>query len=238
MKRKSLSVVLGTLLSLLYLTKNSRHAKNGLLSFSKIGTEDFRVFLTDSTGKSILSFWHDIPLRGGDTVNMVVEIPRLAREKMEINKTEPMNPIFHDIRNGKLRYLHSPLSWHYGSVPQTLGDDGDPLDILDISDIERDLGDVVSVKILGALPLLDGEHFDWKIIAIAADTKLAAQLNDLDDLRRLHPGVVSGIEEFFRWYDFPDTKRPNQYAGAILGSDDTQTLIQTAHVEWSKLYRP
>ena len=241
MKRTSLSLLIGAICGIFYFTRNVEQLKHkhGILTFGNHGTEEFRVFLTDGTGKSVLSFWHDIPVTAGnDAVHMVVEIPRLAREKMEIHKTEPMNPIFHDKRNGKLRFLHSPLSWHYGSAPQTLGDDGDPLDVLDISDTDRKLGDIVGVKILGALPLLDEGHFDWKIIAVDVNDPLAEGVHSLEDLERVAPGVVSGIEEFFRWYDFPETKRPNKYAGGILGREGTAKLIEEAHEAWAAKYKP
>jgi inorganic pyrophosphatase len=235
--RKQSVFILVAIVTTLYYSIKQRVSNRGfdLRQEGQLGSQSFRVFLTRESRP--VSFWHDLPLMARDgAVNMVVEIPRLSREKMEIHKTEISNPLFQDTRQGKLRFLHAPLSWHYGSVPQTLGDDGDPIDILDVSDSERVLGQIVPMKIIGALPLLDDDKLDWKIVAIAADDELSNRINTLSDLENLKPGVISGITEFFRWYDFPETKKPNVYAGDILDVESTWSLISGAHAQWRRVF--
>lgn len=52
-----------------------------------------------------LSPWHDIPLRAGDGLfNMVCEIPKETKAKMEVATDEPNTPIKQDTKKGKLRY--------------------------------------------------------------------------------------------------------------------------------------
>jgi hypothetical protein len=60
------------------------------------------LFFTDVGGvRTQVSPWHDIPLMNDDgTLNMVVEIPRWTRSKMEIATQEPFNPIKQDVKNG------------------------------------------------------------------------------------------------------------------------------------------
>jgi inorganic pyrophosphatase len=108
---------------------------------------------------------------------------------MEINKETPWNPIKQDTKNGKLRDYPMASVVHYGAVPQTyehpkeedditgwIGD-GDPVDLLDISDKPAKTGDVYKAKILGALAMKDDDAADWKIIAIRADDPAAATIN-------------------------------------------------------------
>jgi inorganic pyrophosphatase len=97
---------------------------------------------------------------------------------MEINKERPWNPITQDVKDGKLRYYPTPSVLHYGAIPRTyehpkeqddlttLVGDGDPVDIVDVSDLPAEPGQVYWVRILGALAMEDDNAADWKIVAI------------------------------------------------------------------------
>ncbi|OBS80146.1 hypothetical protein A6R68_21651, partial [Neotoma lepida] len=83
-------------------------------------------------------------------------IPRkkARNDDYEIATEEPLNPIKQDAKNGKLRYVpnifpYKGYIWNYGALPQVLS-----------------CGDVIHVKILGILALIDEGATDWKIIAI------------------------------------------------------------------------
>jgi hypothetical protein len=80
------------------------------------GTESFRIQFNGDDGKSI-SPWHDIPLKGSKdgTYNMVVEIPKMTKAKMEVATKEENNPIAQDMKKGKLRDYHGPIFWNYGT---------------------------------------------------------------------------------------------------------------------------
>ena len=79
-------------------------------------TESFRVGFQDPESKSAISPWHDIPLEGSKegTYNMVVEIPKMTKAKMEVATKEENNPIAQDMKKGKLRDYHGPIFWNYG----------------------------------------------------------------------------------------------------------------------------
>ena len=55
--------------------------------------------------------------------------------------------------------------------------DGDPVDIVDLSEIPAQTGAVYPVKILGALAMVDDDAADWKIIAIRASDPLASEID-------------------------------------------------------------
>ena len=63
----------------------------------EVATESFRVFF--KSGDNSISPWHDIPLYNEDgTVNMVTEIPKMTKAKMEVATKEENNPIAQDIK--------------------------------------------------------------------------------------------------------------------------------------------
>lgn len=76
------------------------------------GTESFRLNFKGEAGT--ISPWHDIPLKGDKGYNMVVEIPKMTKAKMEIATKEESNPIAQDVKKGKLRDYHGPIFWNYG----------------------------------------------------------------------------------------------------------------------------
>jgi inorganic pyrophosphatase len=190
------------------------------------GSEDFRVFFTNN-GKTI-SPWHDIPLRSGENYNVVIEIPKFTKAKMEISTKEPNNPIAQDRKNGKLRDYHGPIYWNYGAFPQTWEDpnvnhpivnakgDNDPLDLVEIGSESLATGSVhevrptlalshgfayiltccvfraVQVKVLGVLAMVDDGELDWKVVTIRTQDELAPKLNDISDVEKHCPGVVTG----------------------------------------------
>ncbi|ATY65832.1 Inorganic pyrophosphatase [Cordyceps militaris] len=148
------------------------------LSLREVGarnTLDWRVWL-EQDGNPI-SFWHDIPLfpqgNVSNIINMYVEIPRWTDAKIETKRNEPLNPIFHDDKKNKPRFVFSvwpqkTYPFNYGSIPQTWEDstvihnftgyigDNDPMDVFDVSSLEPPyVGQLKQVKVLGGLAMID-----------------------------------------------------------------------------------
>jgi hypothetical protein len=70
-----------------------------------------------------VSAWHDIPLESAcGNLNMITEIPKMTKAKMEIDTKAALNPIVQDTKKGKLRYYHGPIFWNYGCAPRTWED--------------------------------------------------------------------------------------------------------------------
>ena len=70
--------------------------------------------------------WHDIPTgrRPPDELTAVIEIPTNERNKYELDKTLGI------YRLDRVLYSAVHYPGDYGFLPRTLGDDGDPLDVL------------------------------------------------------------------------------------------------------------
>ena len=104
---------------------------------------------------------------------------------MEVATTEEYNPVKQDTRVNKhsgqreLREYGKVPPFNYGMIPQTWENDqhtdrdtqckgdNDPIDVVELSQkTTMKAGDVRSVKILGALCLIDQEELDWKVLTI------------------------------------------------------------------------
>ncbi|CAG0913021.1 unnamed protein product [Notodromas monacha] len=219
-------------------------------------TENFRIFFKNDEGRYI-SPMHDIPLFANvekNILNMVVEIPRWTNAKMEIATKDPLNPIKQDSKNGKLRFVHNCFPhhgyiWNYGALPQTWENphvtdphtgakgDNDPLDVVEIGSRVAKRGEVIEVKVIGILAMLDDGETDWKVIAIDVRDPVAEQINDMKDLERLMPGYFSATVEWFRIYKMPAGSPPNEFAFDGDAKDQTFALriIEETHNEWKKL---
>jgi len=213
------------------------------------GTDNFRRFFL--AREKEISPWHDLPLaaEAKGEYFMVTEIPKHTKPKMEIATKESLNPIAQDTKKGKLREYHGPIYWNYGYLPQTWEDpevehpelkvkgDNDPVDVVEIGSRAHQQGEIVQVKVLGALAMIDDGELDWKILAISMDDPMASELSSLKDVEAKLPGHISGIREWFRWYKSPDGKPLNNFgfdeepldaAGAI-------EVIEETHGYWKKL---
>jgi inorganic pyrophosphatase len=91
--------------------------------------------------------------------------------------------------------------------------------------------------VLGSLAMIDDGELDWKVIAIRSHDEMAIELEDISDLKRLYPQVISGIREWFRWYKLPDGKPLNQYGfhEEALPRKETLAVIEETHHYWKRL---
>lgn len=217
---------------------------------------NYRLFFKDQSGRYI-SPWHDIPLfhdREQKIFNMIVEIPRWSNAKMEMATLEPFSPIRQDEKKGKPRFVnnifpHHGYIWNYGALPQTWEDpehtdehthakgDNDPIDIVEIGSKVYPRGSVVKVKVLGCLALLDEGETDWKLVAISVDDPLAEVLNDIDDVNKYLPGLMTATHEWFRIYKIPTGKQENKFAfnGEFKDRAFALQVISETHEFWKEL---
>uniref|UniRef100_A0A2P2KX97 inorganic diphosphatase n=1 Tax=Rhizophora mucronata TaxID=61149 RepID=A0A2P2KX97_RHIMU len=215
-------------------------------------TLDYRVFFLDNSGKR-LSPWHDIPLQLGDGVfNFVAEIPKESSAKMEVATDEQFTPIKQDTKKGKLRYYPYNINWNYGLLPQTWEDpssanseveeafgDNDPVDVVEIGEKRRKIGEILKVKPLAALAMIDEGELDWKIVAISLDDPRASLVHDVDDVEKHFPGTLTAIRNWFRDYKVPDGKPANKFG---LGNKPTNKdyalkIIAETNESWAKLVK-
>uniref|UniRef100_A0AAR5Q4T6 Inorganic pyrophosphatase n=1 Tax=Dendroctonus ponderosae TaxID=77166 RepID=A0AAR5Q4T6_DENPD len=200
---------------------------------------------------------HDIPLMvdaDKKIFNMVVEVPRWTNAKMEITMKEVLNPIKQDVKKGKPRFVancfpHHGYIWNYGALPQTwenpehLDDgtgckgDNDPIDVLEIGYRVAKRGEVLQVKVLGTIALIDEGETDWKLIAIDINDPSADQINDVSDVEKHFPGLLKASVEWFKIYKIPDGKPENHFAfnGEAKSAAFAHKIIDEVHAFWKTL---
>jgi inorganic pyrophosphatase len=108
------------------------------------------------------------------------------------------------------RVLHTPLKYHfnYGFVPNTLSEDGDPIDVVVLMDDELIPGSYIQCKIIGVLETSDDKGDDPKLIAfpskkVAPGYELFENINDLSIISR------GKIKYFFQHYKDLENKKVN-----------------------------
>jgi len=148
------------------------------------------------------------------TINAVIEIPAGTTAKWEVGEDGVLR---WEIENGKPRvveYLGYPVN--YGMVPRTrlpqeLGGDGDPLDILVLGRAMA-RGSVIRVRVVGVLEMLDGGEQDDKLLAVREGSVLA-DVSSLDELTSELPGITEIVETWFSNYKGPGKMDSRGFAG-------------------------
>jgi len=99
------------------------------------------------------------------------------------------------------RILHTPLKYefNYGFIPNTLSQDGDPLDVVVIMDDELVPGCYVKCKFLGVLETEDDEGVDPKIVMCPC-RKVDPKYNSIKDISDLPLSTREKIQYFFSHY--------------------------------------
>ena len=115
--------------------------------------------------------------------------------------------------------------------------DNDPLDVCEIGELGNKPGDVIQVKVLGVMALLDEGETDWKIIVVNVNDPLAPKLNDVEDVERHLPGLLRATNEWFRIYKIPDGKPENQFAfsGECKNKKYAMDIVRECAEAWEKL---
>uniref|UniRef100_A0A8D8QAK4 inorganic diphosphatase n=1 Tax=Cacopsylla melanoneura TaxID=428564 RepID=A0A8D8QAK4_9HEMI len=195
-------------------------------------TDDYRLYFKSQHG--FVSPLNDIPLFVNlkeRIYNMVVEIPKGTNVKLAMSLGEKLNPIKHEVQNGKLGYVHLAhvvphhgYIWNYGAFPSTWENpneneahtgykgDGGPVDVVEIGDRVAKSGDVIHVKALGALGLIVDGKMDYKIIAIDVNDPKAAKMNEIHDVETYCPGLMKDTVKWFEHYNVPKGKSKNTLA--------------------------
>jgi len=133
-----------------------------------------------------------------EVINAVIEIPLEGINKYEYDKK------LHVFRLD--RNLYSPVHYpgDYGFIPSTLGDDGDPLDVLVLVDAPSFPGCVMEVRPIGLLEMRDQGLGDEKVLAVG---KGNPRYKDVWNFSEIYPHVLKEITHFFAIYKDLEGKR-------------------------------
>jgi inorganic pyrophosphatase len=142
---------------------------------------------------------HDIhvPDTVEDFFPAVVEIPKGSKLKYELDK-----------RTGLLmldRVLYSAVHYPacYGFIPQTLAEDGDPLDVLVLMQEPVHPLTIVRARAIGGFGMTDEKGIDDKIVCVAVDDPAVAHYHAVAELP---PHVTKELMRFFQDYKLLEGK--------------------------------
>ncbi|HEU4799580.1 MAG TPA: inorganic diphosphatase [Gemmatimonadales bacterium] len=137
--------------------------------------------------------WHDIPTgqEPPESLTAVIEIPANERNKYELDKELGV------YRLDRVLYSAMHYPGDYGFLPRTLGDDGDPLDVLVLMTMPVFTGCLVECRPIGLFHLVDRGQADEKVLAVPLADPYS---HDQHDLRDIPKHYLREIEHFFRVY--------------------------------------
>lgn len=124
-------------------------------------------------------------------IDVIIEIPQGSQNKYEL-----------DHETGRIRLdrvLFSPMHYpmEYGMVEHTLGEDGDPLDVMVLTTFPTFPGCVIAARIVGLLEMSDDKGIDNKVLAVAEDDP---RFKDVKSLEDVNPHTLKEISHFFQTY--------------------------------------
>ena len=161
-----------------------------------------------------------------EIVNMVVEIPRNSTNKYEYDAALGV------FRLDRALYSSVHYPGDYGFVPGTLGDDGDPLDILTLVDEPGFPGIVMYVRPVGVLHMLDQGKGDEKILAVTSGNP---RFDSIQSIQEVFPHNLHEIEHFFRIYKELENKRTEIQRWG--GRDEAHQMIRSARESYLQKHR-
>jgi inorganic pyrophosphatase len=131
-------------------------------------------------------------------VYAIVEIPKGGRNKYEY---DPKLGLF---RLDRVLYsaVHYPAA--YGFIPGTRAEDGDPMDILVMTNEPTVTGCLIEARPVGLLRMQDEEGRDEKVLAVPI---IDPFFNEIQELDHVAPHFLREVEHFFDIYKELEGKR-------------------------------
>ena len=191
--------------------------------------------------------WHGISIGDGvpEEVTVFVEIVPRDTVKYEVDKETGY------LKIDRPQQYSNVVPANYGFIPQTYcderiadmaraksdltitGGDGDPLDILVLSEHHIPRGDIIlKARPIGGFCLVDDNEADDKIIAVLKGDKVFEQYKEIADLPK---GILERFEHYFLTYkSLPDEPNKCEIAYSY-GREASYEVIRAAIEDYSDL---
>jgi len=154
-------------------------------------------------------------------VEVFVEIPKGSRNKYEYDAATGT------FRLDRVLYSSVHFPGDYGFIPETLAEDGDPLDALVLVEEPTFPGCILPARPIGALLMRDERGTDWKILAVPIGDP---RFKGIDDLCHIPEHWQREIENFFAIYKTLEGKETKIQDWEGVGA--ATKIIQEAKEAW------
>lgn len=191
--------------------------------------------------------WHGIPIgeNAPQEVTVFIEIVPRDTVKYEVDKETGY------LKIDRPQQYSNVVPANYGFIPQTYcssgvadlargkteikitDGDGDPLDILVLSEHHIPRGDIIlKARPIGGFCLIDDSEADDKIIAVLKGDKVFEQYKEISELPK---GILERFEHYFLTYkSLPDAPNVCEIAYSY-GKEDSYEVIRAAIDDYSRL---
>lgn len=126
-------------------------------------------------------------------INVLVEIPKDSGIKYELDKDSGVVMVD--------RFLHTAMRFptNYGFVPNTLAEDGDPLDVMVLSEYSVAPGVAIPAMVIGMLEMEDEAGIDTKILAVPSK-KIDPLFGEFKDISDVPEATKNKLKHFYENY--------------------------------------
>jgi inorganic pyrophosphatase len=130
------------------------------------------------------------------TCRAIIETPKGCRNKFDYDPESTLFMLGGLLPEGML------FPFDFGFIPSTLGDDGDPLDILVLMDAPAHVGCLIEVRLVGVISAEQIEHGEKEVndrlLGVAIHSYGHEDIKTIDDVSKT---LLSQLEEFFVSYN-------------------------------------
>lgn len=132
----------------------------------------------------------DVP----NEINVIIEIP-MHGEPVKYEVDKETGALFVD------RFMTTAMFYptNYGYIPNTLSEDGDPVDVLVVTPVPLISGAVIPCRVVGMLKMTDESGIDAKLLAVPT-TKLSKMYQNINSYKDMPQHLLLSLEHFFSHY--------------------------------------
>jgi inorganic pyrophosphatase len=147
-------------------------------------------------------------------VDVIIEIPKGSRNKYEYDHQ------LDRIRLDRMLFSSTAYPTDYGFVPDTLAEDGDPLDALVLLDEPTFPGCIIRARVIAVFWMRDEEKADAKLLCVSANDPRKAHLQELEDV------PMHVIAETWHFVEIYEALEPGKSLAGTRGWERRKEAIQ------------